>query len=180
MPSSLLALSTRIILSDDDSANFGDLVFKQRLITTRLDVQRQQRLRVGLTKVETPRAEFCGVAVGEVEGRRQRREVGFDGSAGGGGNGYLEVDFADAWVTRGTTADQVTQGHAGGGNQGSNHQPRYHARVAISEVAEIMVRAHFAAVDRVLHAHAFLDGGGPVLDMTGMPRRILDCVVTHK
>src|SRR3546814_19410190 len=38
-----------------------------------------------------------------------------------------------------------------------DQQPRNRAVVAIREVAEVVMRAHLAAVDRVLGAHALLD-----------------------
>src|SRR3546814_10997971 len=54
-------------------------------------------------------------------------------------------------------ADQLRQCPAAFADQLCDQQPRNRAVVAIREVAEVVMRAHLAAVDRVLGAHALLD-----------------------
>ncbi|MNV21518.1 hypothetical protein D3C71_1124560 [compost metagenome] len=92
-----------------------------------------------------------------VQCRRLRGEVGHDAFHGGLGIADLEVDFTAAGEARDAVFDQLGQRVAAGGNQRGDQQPRNHARVGIGEFAEVMVRAHLAAIYGVLGTHLFLD-----------------------
>ena len=74
---------------------------------------------------------------------------------------YAIVDFAAARIRRYTLCHQRGQRLVEYGDQLGHQQPRGHAAIAVGEVAEVMVGAHFAAIDGVFSAHAFLDEGVP-------------------
>ena len=72
---------------------------------------------------------------------------------------HLAVDFTAAGIHSNALAYQLTELFAAAAHQLGNQQPGNHAAVAAGEIAEIMMRAHFAAVQHVIVTHAFLHKG---------------------
>src|SRR5690606_13691935 len=132
---------------------------QERFVAVRLHVQAQQGLGVGTAQVEAPVAEVGADAIGVVQRRRLRGEVVHHPRHGGLGVGDAEVDLAAARELAHAGLDQVAQAAAAGGDQAGDQQPGDHARVGIGELAEIVVRAHLAAIHAVLGAHLLLDEG---------------------
>src|SRR5690606_34442585 len=132
---------------------------QERFVAARLHVQAQQGLGVGTAQVEAPVAEVGADAIGVVQRRRLRGEVVHHPRHGGLGVGDAEVDLAAARELAHAGLDQVAQAAAAGGDQAGDQQPGDHARVGIGELAEIVVRAHLAAIHAVLGAHLLLDEG---------------------
>ena len=92
------------------------------------------------------------------------------------GVGHLIVDLATARVSRLALAHQAGQWLAGDAHQLGNQQPGDHAAVAIGEIAEVVMRAHFAAIDGVFETHALLDEGVAGLALHGDTASLFDDV----
>ncbi len=84
---------------------------------------------------------------------------GFNRSDDLGGIRDGSVDLAAGRVGFDSGVDQRRQGLAGLAEAFGNQQPGDHAAVAVGEVAEVVVGAHFAAVDRVFVTHSLFDEG---------------------
>jgi hypothetical protein len=139
----------------------------QPLIPTALHVQPQQRLGIGPTQAEAPFLELDTDSVGTVHVWvlvLVMREDLLDRSF------YvvnLVVDLAAARERFDALVHQLRQGFAGVAHQLDHQQPRDVAAVAVGEVAEVVVSAHFAAVHGVFQAHALLDEGVAGLALDG-------------
>ena len=69
----------------------------------------------------------------------------------------LPVDLAAGREPRHPVRHQFRQALAAGRYQLRHQQPRQHAAVTVGEIPEIVVRAHFTAIDGVFRAHSLFD-----------------------
>ena len=69
------------------------------------------------------------------------------------------VDLTACRKRRHPVAHQFAQRFSFQAQQFGDQQPRDHAAVAVSEITEVMVGAHFATVDGVFLAHTFFNKG---------------------
>src|SRR5690606_8103957 len=107
----------------------------------------------------SPVVELHTQAIDEAHAFGANGVFGFNGGDDFGGIADGAVDFAAGRVGFDSGVDQGRQGLARLAQAFGDQQPGDHAAVAVGEVSEVVVGAHFAAVDRVFVAHSLLDEG---------------------
>ena len=129
-------------------------------------------------KVEAPFGEGHGEAV-DMGGFRAGKGgvLCFHAGDDGGHVVHAGIDLAAAREGAHPVVHTFGQAFAGIAQQLRHEQPRDHARIAVGEIAEIMVRAHLAAVEGVFRAHSLLDEGMPGFGFHGYAARLFHRVV---
>ena len=144
-------------LAADNFQKLCSLSRQQLLVALSFYVQTHYRLRIGYTYIKAPvvignaqSVQMVLLAVSIFFTKLRQYCCGISN---------LAVDFAAAGIHSNALAYQLAELFAAAAHQLSYQKPRNHAAVAAGEIAEIMMRAHFAAVQNVIITHAFLHKG---------------------
>src|SRR5690606_35830791 len=146
----------------------------QRRVAAALDVEPEQRLGIRGAQVETPVVELDADAVDVLDPLRTRRVLLLDAPHRRRGVFDAPVDLAARRKERHPFLDELGKLGAALAHDLREQQPRNHAAVGIRETAEIVMRAHLAAVDRVDLAHRLLDERMAGLALHGLAAGALD------
>src|SRR5690606_34949086 len=138
------------------------------------DVEPEQRLGIRGAQVETPVVELDADAVDVLDPLRTRRVLLLDAPHRRRGVFDAPVDLAARRKERHPFLDELGKLGAALAHDLREQQPRNHAAVGIRETAEIVMRAHLAAVDRVDLAHRLLDERMAGLALHGLAAGALD------
>ena len=131
----------------------------QRRIAAAFDIEADERLGVRGAQVHAPAVELERQAVGEIDRQRLGLVLRADRRDRARTVGHAAIDLAARREQAHPFADQFRERLAALAHHLQHDQPGDHAAVAVGEVAEIVVGAHFAAVDAIDLAHHLLDEG---------------------